>query len=236
MSRKTLSAAQGLEAACIVCSLNSKGAAILGMGRDAGLPENLLHGEGGARLCAEWRAFVHAATATALMQHAPNSVVLAYLRSTDSLLHEAHQEDYALGLHDAQKKNTPQVHDRAHKATSTLAPEGISSDATSAAEATSAADATSAATATSAAEATSALAPGAASIPAHNLEAFVDGPFAAYISLLAHERMSHCPALFLARLGVDDPEAHSAARLAAVMALVMSAIGDTLERYDILPD
>lgn len=224
MSRKTLSAAQGLEAACIVCSLNSKGTAILGMGRDAGLPENLLHGEGGARLCAEWRAFVHAATATALMQHAPNSVVLAYLRSTDSLLHEAHQEDYALGLHDAQKKNTPQVHDRAHKAASTLAPEGISSDATSAADAT------------SAVEATSALAPDAASIPARNLEAFVDGPFAAYISLLAHERMSHCPALFLARLGVDDPEAHSAARLAAVMALVMSAIGDTLERYDILPD
>lgn len=230
MSRKTLSAAQGLEAACIVCSLNSKGAAILGMGRDAGLPENLLHGEGGARLCAEWRAFVHAATATALMQHAPNSVVLAYLRSTDSLLHEAHQEDYALGLHDAQKKNTPQVHNRAHKAASTLAPEGISSDAAAAA------DATSAATATSAAEATSALAPDAASIPAHSLEAFVDGPFAAYISLLAHERMSHCPALFLARLGADDPEARSAARLAAVMALVMSAIGDTLERYDILPD
>lgn len=73
---------------------------------------------------------------------------------------------------------------------------------------------------------------------------FVDGPFAAYMALLAHGEQAGCPALFCRRLADAAPAsaAHLAqdtriqARLAAVMALVVSAVWDKLEELEILAD
>ena len=60
MSKKQLSAAQGIEAACILFQLNSKTADILRLAENAGLPSAYAHGPEQARLRAEWLAFVHA--------------------------------------------------------------------------------------------------------------------------------------------------------------------------------
>ena len=89
MSRKQLGAAQGIEAACILFQLNSKTADILRLAENAGLPSVFIHGLERTRLCAEWRAFVHAAVTAGLMQHAPNSVLVGYLRQTGHLLRAA---------------------------------------------------------------------------------------------------------------------------------------------------
>ena len=86
MRKKRLSAAQGTQAACILFELNSRAPAILGMARQALLPEEYLREPGAALLCDEWRAFIHAVVTAGLMQHAPNSVLLAYLRETGNLL------------------------------------------------------------------------------------------------------------------------------------------------------
>ena len=75
MSKKQLSAAQGIEAACILFQLNSKTADILRLAENAGLPSAYAHGPEQARLRAEWLAFVHAVVTAGLMQHAPNSVL-----------------------------------------------------------------------------------------------------------------------------------------------------------------
>ena len=72
MSKKQLSAAQGIEAACILFQLNSKTADILRLAENAGLPSAYAHGPEQARLRAEWLAFVHAVVTAGLMQHAPN--------------------------------------------------------------------------------------------------------------------------------------------------------------------
>lgn len=66
MSKKQLSAAQGIEAACILFQLNSKTADILRLAENAGLPSAYAHGPEQARLCAEWRAFVHAVVTAGL--------------------------------------------------------------------------------------------------------------------------------------------------------------------------
>ncbi|MCD7983839.1 MAG: serine/threonine protein kinase [Desulfovibrio sp.] len=89
MSRKQLGAAQGIEAACILFQLNSKTADILRLAENAGLPSVFIHGSERTRLCAEWRAFVHAVVTAGLMQHAPNSVLVGYLRQTGHLLRAA---------------------------------------------------------------------------------------------------------------------------------------------------
>ena len=89
MSKKQLGAAQGIEAACILFQLNSKTADILRLAQNAGLPPVFTTGAERARLCAEWRAFVHAAVTAGLMQHAPNSVLVGYLRQTGPLLRAA---------------------------------------------------------------------------------------------------------------------------------------------------
>ena len=77
------------------------------------------------------------------------------------------------------------------------------------------------------------------------LNAFVDGPFAEYMPLLAQEQQVRCPELFCQRLAVQaanlrgqatPPDDHAKARLAAVMALIISAVWDKLEQYDIQPD
>ena len=76
-----------------------------------------------------------------------------------------------------------------------------------------------------------------------SLNAFVDGPFAAYMPLLAQEKQHQCPVLFCRRLGYDEdsritPEILKKiqARLAAVMALVITAIWDKLDQYEIAAD
>ncbi|WP_297827542.1 serine/threonine protein kinase [uncultured Desulfovibrio sp.] len=182
MSRKQLCAAQGIEAACILFQLNSKTADILRLAQNAGLPPVFTTGAERARLCAEWRAFVHAAVTAGLMQHAPNSVLVGYLRQTGPLLRAAEADT-----------------------------------------------------------------PGGCALPESQQPAqtdFVDGPFASYMALLGHGEQAGCPSLFCRRLADAAPglAAHLAqdtrvqARLAAVMALVISAIWDKLEDFEILAD
>ena len=181
MSKKQLSAAQGLEAACILFQINSKTADIINMASGAEMPEEYLSGPGAEMFCAEWRAFVHAVVTAALMQHTPNTVFLAYLRQTGNLLTAA-AGDY----------------DPADEKAINAA-----------------------------------------------LNAFVDGPFAQYMPLLAQEQQVRCPDLFCQRLAIQaanlrgqstPPDDHAKARLAAIMAMVISAVWDKLEQYDIQAD
>lgn len=175
--KKPLSAAQGREAAHILFELNTGAGEILRMAQRSGLPEAFWGGPLAPTLCEEWRAFVHAVITAGLMQHAPNSVLVAYLRDTGSLLEQAE------GHTDA-------------------APQTV------------------------------------------RLEDFVDGPFSAYMPLLAQERQKECPLLFFRRLGLTDDGdlcdlmdadslARAQARIAAVMAMLISAVQDKLESYDI---
>ena len=175
--KKPLSAAQGLQAAHILFELNTGAEEILRMAQRSGLPEVFWGGPLAPNLCEEWRAFVHAVVTAGLMQHAPNSVLVAYLRDTGSLLEQA---------------------------------EGHSD----------------------------------AAPHADRLEDFVDGPFSAYMPLVAHERQKECPLLFFRRLGLTedgdlfdlmtaDALAKAEARIAAVMAMLISAVQDKLEGYDI---
>lgn len=181
MSKKQLSAAQGMEAACILFQLNSKTADIINMASGAQMPDEYLSGAGAEMFCAEWRAFVHAVVTAALMQHAPNTVFLAYLRQTGNLL------TTAAGNLDPTDENAINA----------------------------------------------------------ALNAFVDGPFAQYMPLLAQEQQVRCPDLFCQRLAVQaaklrgqatPPDDHAKARLAAIMAMVVSAVQDKLEQYEILAE
>ena len=177
-AKKQLTAAQGMDAACILFELNSKREHI------AEIPEACLTEPGALPdFCAEWRAFVHATVTAGLMQHAPNTVLVGYLRRTGELL------------------------------TATAKAEGAS------------------------------LHTQAVPVTEDSLNAFVDGPFAAYMPLLAQEKQHQCPVLFCRRLGYDEdsritPEILKKiqARLAAVMALVITAIWDKLDQYEIAAD
>lgn len=67
-------------------------------------------------------------------------------------------------------------------------------------------------------------------------EAFIDGPFAAYMELLVQERQKECPPLFFRRvLGRKDGDAPSGslASVSGVMAMVLCAVIDKLDGYDI---
>ena len=181
MSKKQLSAAQGVQAACILFELNSKTVDIINMASGAHMPDEYISGPGAEMFCSEWRAFVHAVVTAALMQHAPNTVFLAYLRQTRNLLTAA-------------GSNGAPADEQAAEAAVT---------------------------------------------------AFVDGPFAQYMPLLAQEQQVRCPELFCQRLAVQaanlrgqatPPDDHAKARLAAIMAMVISAIWDKLEQYDIQPE
>ena len=170
--KKPLSAAQGLQAAHILFELNTGAEEILRMAQRSGLPEVFWGGPLAPNLCEEWRAFVHAVVTAGLMQHAPNSVLVAYLRDTGSLLEQA---------------------------------EGHSD----------------------------------AAPHADRLEDFVDGPFSAYMPLLAQAGPQACPALFYRRSGAELPQPEALAvqaRLAAVMALLISTLNDKLDAYDIQPE
>lgn len=174
-TRRRLTAAEGVEAACILFRLNTEQAAILRMAAHCGFPPALLEGASARAIRTEWRAFVHAAVTAALMQHAPGELVPAYLRRTHALLAACDEADAAPS-----------------------APCG--------------------------------------GPDADTVNAFVDGPFSAYMPLLAQGDPRPCPALFCRRTGLDlPPEAALAvqARLAAVMALLISTLNDRLEGYDI---
>ena len=177
MSKRRLSAQQGIEAACILFQINSRSGAIDAMAQGARMPPEYASGPGAEIFRAEWRAFVHAVVTAGLMQHAPNTVFMGYLRQTVHLL---------------------------------------------------------AASASSAAFADPQAAESA-------LTSFVDGPFAQYMPLLAREQQAACPDLFCRRLAERSPSGavpsnQAKARLAAIMALVISAIWDKLEEYEILAD
>ena len=169
--KKILSAAQGVEAGRILFALNTQEDAALRMLAACGIPAACCTGDAGRRLHAEWCAFVHAAVTSSLMQHAPNTVLLAYLRQTGSLL----------------------------AAAGTTTPQDLHKD----------------------------------------IQTFVDGPFAAYMPLLAQEQPQRCPALFCQRVLPDLPPGQALpvqARLAAAMALLLGALNDKLDQYDIRPD
>lgn len=186
-SRRRLTAAEGVEAACILFRLNAESAAILRMASHCGFPSALLAGASARLVCTEWRAFVHAAVTASLMQHAPNEVVLAYLRRTHALL------------------------------AACAASDAVSSPAPGEAP----------------------VAPIAPPPDEASVNAFVDGPFSAYMPLLAQGDPRACPALFCRRTGLElPPEAALAAqaRLAAVMALLISTFNDKLEAYHITGD
>ena len=179
-AKKQLTAAQGMDAACILFELNSKREHIVNLAFGAEIPEACLTEPGALPdFCAEWRAFVHATVTAGLMQHAPNSVLVGYLRRTGELL------------------------------AATAKAEGAS------------------------------LHTQAVPVSEDSLNAFVDGPFAAYMPLLAQEQPQRCPALFCQRVLPDLPPGQALpvqARLAAAMALLLGALNDKLDQYDIRPD
>ena len=199
MSKKQLSAAQGIEAACILFSINTDAEGMVRLAHSAQLPSVYLEGTGAICFCSEWRAFTHAVVTAGLMQYAPNSVLMGYLRQTGNL------------LQNAEAQSADQV-------------KPVNQKAPSASESASA-------------EKTDGLPSG--------LEAFVDGPFAQYMPLLAQSEQSQCPELFCQRLAVETARVRgeasplddqSKARLAAVMAMLISAVWDKLEQYEILAD
>ena len=83
--RKVLSCTRSVEAACILFELNTRPSQILHLAREAGLP-HCADTEAERQLCLQWYGFVHAAVVAGLMAHAPNAVVVAYLRGTTGLL------------------------------------------------------------------------------------------------------------------------------------------------------
>ncbi len=86
MAKKVLSRAQGVEAACILFSLNTDRAQVDQLATN--INESGLQISDGELFRKEWYGFVHAAIVAGLMVHAPNSVLVDYLRSTSSLLKE----------------------------------------------------------------------------------------------------------------------------------------------------
>lgn len=223
MSKKQLSAAQGIEAACILFSINTDTEGVVRLAHSAQLPPVYLEGMGAICFCSEWRAFTHAVVTAGLMQYAPNSVLMGYLRQTGNLLqHAAHTQPAS-----------PSQPANAAQSTSPSQNEEL---------------AQSACPAQNEEPGQPASASGPAKEPGNTpqgLEAFVDGPFAQYMPLLAQSEQSQCPELFCQRLAVETarvrgeatpPDNQSKARLAAIMAMLISAVWDKLEQYEILAD
>lgn len=194
MSKKLLTAAQGIEAACILFAINTDVEGMVRLAHSAQLPSNYLDGQGAICFCSEWRAFTHAVVTAGLMQYAPNSVLMGYLRQTGNLLRHADQNQAAEPGQNADSlENSGKSAEKAGT----------------------------------------------------ELEAFVDGPFAQYMPLLAQRQQSQCPELFCQRLAMETArvrgeatplDKQSMARLAAIMAMLISAVWDKLEQYEILAD
>ncbi len=83
---KNLSRSQGVEAACILFSLNTKRDQVQELASN--IEESGLLVKDKELFCREWYGFVHAAIVAGLMVHAPNSVLVDYLRCTSALLKE----------------------------------------------------------------------------------------------------------------------------------------------------
>ncbi len=86
MSKKVLSRAQGVEAACILFTLNTERTQVDQLA--ANIAESGLEINDSGFFRREWYGFVHAAVVAGLMVHAPNAVLVDYLRSTSALLKE----------------------------------------------------------------------------------------------------------------------------------------------------
>ncbi len=86
MSQKKLSKIQGVEAACILFSLNTESSQVNQLLQN--ITEDGLKVNNADNFRREWYGFVHAAVVAGLMVHAPNSVLVDYLRSTSTILKE----------------------------------------------------------------------------------------------------------------------------------------------------
>ncbi|MCQ2444272.1 MAG: hypothetical protein MJ061_02095 [Mailhella sp.] len=82
--RRRLSVAEAVRAAGIIFELNTAESSVLAIAAAAGVPCGTDAEK--AALMLEWRAFVHAAVLYGLMAHAPNVVVVEYLRVTQEML------------------------------------------------------------------------------------------------------------------------------------------------------
>lgn len=82
--KRRLSVSMAVEAAGILFELNTREEGVLSLARKASLPCE--QQEEREKLFLEWRAYVHASVLYALMVHAPNVVVVEYLRVTQSML------------------------------------------------------------------------------------------------------------------------------------------------------
>lgn len=71
-------------------------------------------------------------------------------------------------------------------------------------------------------------------------EAFIDGPFRVYMERLMEEKHKECPVIFLRRLyGLDNTQAvprHPLAVFSSLMAMLISAVIDKLDQYEIFPE
>ncbi len=160
--KKHLSLSQGVEAACILFSLNTEHNQVKQF--TANIKETGLNVKDMNFLYREWYGFVHAAIVAGLMVHAPNSVLVEYLRCTTKLLK----------THGIDKKEA---------------------------------------------------------------KLFVDTHFAPYMEMLGKDEKQNCPKhFFKATVGADnlqDVPPRALALVSATMAMLLSAIADKLEQYDI---
>lgn len=78
------------------------------------------------------------------------------------------------------------------------------------------------------------------SLPPEACESFIDTVFSPYMEALAQEKPDQCPAIFF-RQACHIPQLENAppravAMISGAMALVISAVNDKLEQYEILSD
>ncbi len=167
MPTKKLGKAQAVDAACILFSLNTEPDQVLKMieqmEKDGFAPLSISR----ELFCREWYGFVHATIVANLMVHAPNSVLVDYLRTTSALL---------------KTRN----------------------------------------------------------IPKDEAKNFVDTHFAPYMELVGKEEQKACPEQFFKAVcniqSLDAVPPRALAFLSGTMALVMSAVTDKLEQYEILAE
>ncbi len=167
MPPRKLPRPQAVDAACILFSLNTEPDQVLTMIEQMekqGFAPDTIDRE---LFCREWYGFVHATLVASLMVHAPNSVLVDYLRQTSNLL---------------KTRN----------------------------------------------------------IPKEEAKKFVDEHFAAYMELVGKAEQKECPKHFFHKVcGIAELEQvppRALALLSGTMALVMGAVADKLENYEILAD
>ncbi len=167
MPLKKLHKNQAVDAACILFSLNTEPehlfAIIDQMEKDGFAPQSINR----PLFCREWYGFVHAAIVAGLMVHAPNAVLVDYLRNTSALLKTRH-------------------------------------------------------------------------IAKNQAKHFVDTHFAPYMEMVGKEDQKSCPKHFFMRVcqlqNLEDIPPRALALISGTMALVISAVNDKLESYEILAE